>query len=63
MNSSPVGMPSRAGGMREVVCTAANDCNSGSDTGLMECVKMVRDRIVNFLATSKPLRSSAGWGS
>ena len=24
---------------------------------------MVRDRIVNFLATSKPLRSSAGWGS
>lgn len=60
MNSSPVGIPSRAGGMREAVCTVANDCNSGSDTGLIESVEVVRDKMVNFLATSKPLRSSAG---
>lgn len=57
-NSSPVGIPSRAGGMRDAVWTDAKDCNDGSDEE-----PIVRERIVSFRATSKPFRSSAGWGS
>ena len=30
MNSSPVGMPSRAAGIRDAVWTEANDCKEGS---------------------------------
>ena len=56
MNPSPVGIPSRAGGMREAVCTDAKD------SMVLEGA-IVRDRMVSFRATSKPFRSSAGWGS
>ena len=33
MNSSPVGMPSRAAGIRDAVWTEANDCKEGSVDG------------------------------
>lgn len=64
MNSSPVGMPSRGGGIRDVVCTEANDWRLGR---LVDVVwgarEIVRERMVSLRATSKPFRSSAGWGS
>jgi hypothetical protein len=58
INSSPVGMPSRAVGIRDAVWTEANDCKGGSVDG--DAVEMIRDRIVSLRATSKPFRSSAG---
>lgn len=57
-NSSPVGMPSSAAGMSDAVSTDLKDCKEGSDEE-----PIVRERIVSLRATSKPLRSSAGWGS
>ena len=58
MNSSPVGMPSRAIGIRDAVWTEANDCKEGSVD--VEADEMIRDKIVSLRATSKPFRSSAG---
>ena len=62
-NASPVGIPSSAGGMRDAVCTAAKDWSKGRRVAVRESEEMVRVRIVSFRATSKPFRSSAGWGS
>lgn len=61
MNSSPVGMPSRAVGIRDAVWTEANDCKEGSvDDDAVGADEMIRDKIVSLRATSKPFRSSAG---
>ena len=60
MNSSPVGMPSRAAGMREIVRTEANDCREGNVDDVGKADEMIRDKIVSLRATSKPFRSSAG---
>ena len=61
MNSSPVGMPSRAGGMSDAVFTEAKDWRDGSvDVDADGAEEINRDRMVSFRATSKPLRSSAG---
>lgn len=63
MNSSPVGIFSRAGGISEAVWTDLNDSSWGRLVGVLEKADMVRERMVSLRATSKPLRSSAGWGS
>lgn len=64
MNSSPVWMPSRAAGIRDAVWTEAYDCKGGNVVGIaVGADEMIRDRIVSLRATSKPFRSSAGWGS
>jgi len=61
MNSSPVGMPSRAGGISDAVSTEAKDWRDGSVDGDRDGAEEIsRDRMVSFRATSKPLRSSAG---
>ena len=61
MNSSPVGMPSRAVGIRDAVWTEANDCKEGNvDDDAVRADEMIRDKIVSLRATSKPFRSSAG---
>lgn len=61
MNSSPVGMPSRAVGIRDSVWTEANDCKEGSvDGDSVGADEMIRDKIVSLRATSKPFRSSPG---
>jgi hypothetical protein len=62
MNSSPVGMFSSSGGIRDFVSTEANDCNLGRVEEAEDC-DTIRERIVSFRATSNPLRSSAGCGS
>jgi hypothetical protein len=64
MNSSPVGMPSRVAGIRDAVWTEANDCKGGNVDGVaVGADEMIRDKIVSLRATSKPFKSSAGWGS
>ena len=61
MNSSPVGMPSRAVGISDAVWTEANDCKKGNvDDDAVETDDMILDKIVSLRATSKPFRSSAG---
>ena len=61
MNSSPVGMPSRAAGTRDAILTEENDCKEGNvDDVDVEADEMIRDKIVSLRATSKPFRSSAG---
>ena len=64
MNSSPVAMPSRAAGIRDAVCTEMKDWRDGNFDGNAEGAEEINlDKMVSFRATSKPLRSSAGWGS
>ena len=60
MNSSPVLMFSRAGGIRDAVWTEANDVKEGNVDVAAGADEMVRDKIVSLRATSKPFRSSAG---
>lgn len=63
MNSSPVGIPSSAAGIRDCVCTAAYDSSIGSLVGVADEEVTIRERMVSLRATSAPFRSSAGWGS
>lgn len=61
MNSSPVGIPSRAGGIRDVVWTDANDWRLGRFVDVVwGASEIVREMMVSLRATSKPFRSSAG---
>ena len=64
MNSSPVAMPSRAAGISDAVCTEMKDWRDGNIDGGPEGADDInRDKMVSFRATSKPFKSSAGWGS